>query len=378
MPSHLFSPYQLGPIELPNRIAVAPMCQYAANDGAATDWHVQHLMTLAMSGAGLVVLEATGVERAGRISHGCLGLYSDANEYALARVLAAARSVALPGTKFGIQLGHAGRKASVHVPWEGGGALKDDEDPWRTVSSVAEPFTDGWHVPEALDGAGIARVTECFVQAARRAVRLGFEVIELHMAHGYLLHQFTSPLVNTRTDAWGGDRARRLAFPLKVAEAVVAAVPDTVAVAARITGTDWLPEGQNEEDAIALAAELKARGLTYVCVTSGGAVPKAPIPSGPGYQVGLARAVKQGSGITTRAVGLIVDPHHAEEIVASGDADLVALARGFLDDPRWGWHAAEALGATLALPPRYARAGGGLWPGAQQRRPAGPGQGQRA
>ncbi len=365
----LFSPIAIGPVDLPNRIAVAPMCQYTADDGSATDWHLQHLMNMAMSGAGLVVIEATGVERRGRITHGCLGLYSDANERALARVLAAARAVALPGTKFGIQLAHAGRKASTQRPWEGGGPVAADQDPWQTVSATATSFAEGWHVPEALDEAGIARVVAAFVQAARRAVRLGFEVIELHMAHGYLVHQFTSPISNTRDDAWGGDRARRFALPIAIAEAVIDAVPKTIAVGSRITGTDWVPEGQTVEDAAALAAELKARGVVYACVSSGGNIPRAPIPTGPGYQVNLAAQVKNGSGIATRAVGLIVDPHHAEDIVASGKADMVALARALLDDPRWGWHAAEALGADLKLPPQYVRAGAKLWPGAALARP---------
>lgn len=362
--SALFSPIALGPVELPNRIAIAPMCQYSATDGAATDWHVQHLMSLAMSGAGLVVLEATGVERIGRISHNCLGLYSDANEYALARALAAARSVALPGTKFGIQLAHAGRKASTQIPWAGGGPLDPDEDPWQTVSSSAIPFKDGWHTPQALDEAGIARVQQAFVDAALRAARIGFDVLELHMAHGYLVHQFTSPLANSRTDRYGEDR---LTFALELADKVMAAVPGHVAVGARITGTDWLPEGQAVEDAVELAKGLKQRGLTYACVTSGGVVAKAPIPTGPGYQVPLARQVREGSGIATRAVGLIVGPSQAEEIITSGAADMVALARGVLDDPRWGWHAAEALGADITLPPQYARAGKALWPGAALR-----------
>jgi 2,4-dienoyl-CoA reductase-like NADH-dependent reductase (Old Yellow Enzyme family) len=365
--SALFSPIALGPVELPNRIVIAPMCQYSATDGAATDWHLQHLMSLAMSGAGLVVLEATAVERIGCITHGCLGLYSDADEYALGRVLKAAKSVALPGTKFGIQIAHAGRKASTGLPWQGGSALKPDQDPWQTVSSSAVPFNEGWHTPTALDEDGIARVQQAFVDAALRAVRLGFDVIEIHMAHGYLVHQFTSPLVNQRTDSYGGSRDNRLRFALEIADKVMAAVPATTAVGARITGTDWLPEGQGVEDAIALASALKERGLTYACLTSGGVVPKAPIPTGPGYQVHLAQQVKEGSGLATRAVGMIVEPKHAEDIVASGQADMVAIARAVLDDPRWGWHAAEALGAELELPPQYARAGHAIWPGAKLR-----------
>jgi 2,4-dienoyl-CoA reductase-like NADH-dependent reductase (Old Yellow Enzyme family) len=361
--SALFSPLALGPVSLPNRIVVAPMCQYSADDGSATDWHLQHWMTLAMSGAALVVLEATGVERRGRITHGCLGLYSDANERAIARGLAAARAVALPGTRFGIQLGHAGRKASSQRPWEGGRALGPAEDPWPTVAPSALPFGDGWHTPEALDDAGLERVTAAFVQAARRAVRLGFDAIELHMAHGYLLHSFLSPLSNQRDDLWGGDAERRRSFPLAVADAVRAVVPAGIALGVRVSAVDWVEGGLTIDDTITLATALKAHGLDYVCASSGGNVPQARIPVTPGYQVPFAREIKQKSGLVTRAVGLIVEAQQAEAIIAGGDADQVALARAVLDDPRWGWHAADALGAELTLPPQYARAAAKTWPG---------------
>lgn len=365
----LFSPLDLGPVRLPNRIAVSPMCQYSAADGCMTDWHLQHLMTMAMSGAGLVVVEATGVERIGRITHGCTGLYTDDNERAMARVLAAARSVALPGTRFGIQLAHAGRKASARRPWDGGASLAPGEDPWQTVAPSPIPLDEGWHVPAELDDAGIERIRLAFVDAARRAVRLGFEVIELHMAHGYLLHAFQSPLSNHRDDRWGGDRERRLAFPLAVARAVREAVPNDVAVGARITGSDWVDGGLQVEDAVGLAAALEAIDFSHVCVSSGGISLKARIPLGPGYQVPFAAKVKAETGIVTRSVGLIADPHQANDIVAKGQADFVALARGLLDDPRWPWHAAEALGAEMARPPQYERAKPALWPGAKIARP---------
>ena len=361
--SALFSPLALGPITLPNRIVVAPMCQYSADDGCASDWHLQHWMTLAMSGAALVVVEATGVERRGRITHGCLGLYSDANERAIARALAAARAVALPGTRFGIQLAHAGRKASAQRPWEGGRSLGPDQDPWPTVAPSAVPFDAGWHTPEALDEAGLERVKTAFVAAARRAVRLGFDAIELHMAHGYLLHSFLSPLSNKRDDRWGGDAERRRAFPLAVATAVREVVPAGIALGARVSASEWVEGGFEVGEAAVLAAELKALGFDFICASSGGNAAHARIPVGPGYQVPLAREIRQKSGLVTRAVGMIVDPHQAEEIVARGDADQVALARAVLDDPRWGWHAAEALGAELILPPQYARAGVKTWPG---------------
>ena len=372
--SQLFSPLALGPVELPNRIVVSPMCQYSAADGSATDWHLQHLMQLAISRAGMIVVEATAVERTGRISHGCLGLYSDANEAALARVLDPARRVAAPGTRFAIQIGHAGRKASCQRPWEGGRPLSPGEDPWPTVAPSAVPFTPEGPAPQALDAQGLARVTAAFCQAAERAVRLGFEAIELHGAHGYLLHAFLSPLSNLRKDAYGGSLEARMRFPLDVARAVRAVVPRQVALGARITGTDWAEGGLTVDDAAAFAVALKGAGLDYVCVSGGGAVPQVKIPLGPGYQVPLAAKVKAESGLVTRAVGLIVTPEQAEAIVASGQADCVALARAFLDDPRWVWHAAERLGAEVSIPPPYARTSRAAWPGAALVRPALPGR----
>ena len=369
---HLFSPLSLGPIELPNRIVVSPMCQYSAQDGSATDWHLQHLMQLAISRAGMVVVEATAVERAGRISHGCLGLYSDANEAALARVLDPARRVAAPGTRFAIQIGHAGRKASCQRPWEGGKPLTPGEDAWPTVAPSAVPFTPEGPPPHALDAKGLARVTAAFCQAAERAVRLGFDAVELHGAHGYLLHSFVSPLSNQRKDAYGGSAENRMRFPLEVARAVRAVVPKRVALGARITGTDWADGGLTGEDAVAFAAALKGAGLDYVCVSGGGAVLNVKIALGPGYQVPFAAKVKAATGLATRAVGLIVTPDQAEAIVASGQADCVALARAFLDDPRWVWHAAERLGAEISIPPPYARTSRTAWPGAAILRPMPP------
>jgi 2,4-dienoyl-CoA reductase-like NADH-dependent reductase (Old Yellow Enzyme family) len=370
--SHLFSPLVLGPLTLPNRVTVAPMCQYSAEDGTATDWHLQHLMQLAISRAGLVVVEATAVDPIGRITPRCLGLYSDANEQALARVIAAARKVAAPGTAFGIQIAHAGRKASCHTPWEGGRPLAANEGAWQTVAPSAVAFTDGGPVPAELEENGLRAVREAFVQAAGRAVRIGFDVVELHAAHGYLLHEFLSPLSNFRTDAYGGSPEARMRFPLEVARAVREAVPRTMALGARITGTDWAEGGLTPDGAAAFARALKAAGYDYVCVSGGGVVPKMNIPLGPGYQVPMAAKVRAEAGITTRAVGLIVDPAQAEAIVASGQADFVALARAFLDNPRWVWHAAERLGAAVAFPPQYARVAASQWPGAALARPAQP------
>jgi 2,4-dienoyl-CoA reductase-like NADH-dependent reductase (Old Yellow Enzyme family) len=368
--SHLFSPLSLGPITLPNRIAVSPMCQYSACDGSATDWHLQHLMQLAIGRAGMVVVEATAVERAGRISHGCLGLYSDANEAALARVLDPARRVAAPGTAFAIQLAHAGRKASCQAPFQGGKPLPRGEDPWPTVAPSALPFADGWHVPEALDARGLERIVNAFRQAAKRAVRLGFDAIELHGAHGYLLHEFLSPVSNKRSDAYGGSAENRMRLPLEVMQAVRAVVPRTIALGARITGSDWADGGLTVDDAVAFAKALEKIGTDYVCVSSGGNVATAKIPLAPGYQVPFAAKVKAATGIATRAVGLIATPEQADAIIAGGQADFVALARAFLDDARWVWHAAERLGAEISYPPQYARVSRAIWPGAALVRPA--------
>lgn len=362
--STLFSPLQLADQRLPNRVVASPMCQYSAADGCATDWHLQHWMQLAISRAGLVILEATAVERCGRITHNDLGLYSDANEAAMERALQAARRVADPQTRFGIQLAHAGRKASAQRPWDGGKALGPGEDPWQTIAPSAIPVGRGWHTPAAMDIPSIERVVEAFAQAARRAVKLGLEVVELHGAHGYLLHQFLSPIANQRTDEYGGSLENRMRFPLQVARAVRDVVPRSLAVGMRITGTDWRDDGIGIEEAVALTAALREMGLDYVCVSSGGIVPGLQIPVRPDYQVPFAAQVKAETGMPTQAVGMIVRPEQAEAILASGQADMVALARALLDDPRWPWHAAQALGEELRVAPQYERSLPRLWPGA--------------
>ncbi|MBI5111670.1 MAG: NADH:flavin oxidoreductase/NADH oxidase [Rhodovulum sp.] len=357
--SALFTPIEIAGTTFDNRIAVAPMCQYSGHDGCASDWHLTHLGMLANSGAGLVVVEATHVERRGRITHGCLGLYSDACEDALARVVAHCRRI---GTaRLGVQLAHAGRKASSQRPWEGGRALAADQDPWPTEAASALPFGDGWHTPREMTEADMERVIAAFAQAATRAVRIGFDAIELHAAHGYLIHSFLSAVSNQRRDAYGGSRENRMRFPLAVAQAVRAAVPRTVALGARITGSDWLDEGIDAQEAIVFARALKDTGYDYVDVSSGGLTATARNPTTPGYNVPLAEAVRHATGLVTRAVGLIVDPKQADAIVADGQADVVALARAMLDDPHWGWHAARALGAEVRRPPQYLRAGPGLW-----------------
>lgn len=359
MTSALFSPLSLAGLELANRLVVSPMCQYSADDGCANDWHLMHLGMLANSGAGLVVVEATHVERQGRITHGCLGLYSDNNEAALARVMASARRA---GTaKFGIQLAHSGRKGSAQKPWEGPVSLKADADPWQTIAASPIPFGDNWQTPREATQADIDRVCAAFVAAARRAVRLGFDEIELHLAHGYLLHGFMSPLSNKRSDRYGGSFENRMRFALAVAQAVRAVVPQGVPLGARITGSDWREGGLTPNDAVAAAQLLKAEGVDFICVSSGGVAADIRNPNVLGYNVAIAARVKAEAGIATRVVGLIIKPDQAEAVIASGQADMVAAARIFLDNPHWGWHAAKALGAEVARPVQYARAGPALW-----------------
>jgi len=367
MTSALFSPITIKNLTLENRVVVAPMCQYSCVEGAANDWHLSHLVQLALSGAGLLVIEATAVEAIGRITHGCLGLYDDAQEAALARVVAAARRFG--HARIGIQLAHAGRKASARVPWQGGGPLDSSERPWHPAAPSAIAMAEGWQVPDALDEAGLARIRTAFAGTTRRAARLGLDMVELHAAHGYLLHEFVSPLSNRRTDGYGGSRENRLRFPLEVADAVRAAWPADRPLGARISGTDWIQGGADIEDAVVFARALRDRGYDFVCVSSGGISLAQRIPIAPGYMVPLAQRVRQASGLLTRAVGMILTPQQAEDIVASGQADLVALARALLDNPRWCWHAAEALGAKAWYPPQYERVRNNLWPGAAVLRP---------
>ncbi len=356
MTPHLFSPLSVGGFELRNRIAVAPMCQYSADDGSATDWHMQHWMTLAMSGAGMVTIEATAVERHGRITHDCLGLYTDDNEAAAKRTLDAARRVAPEGTRFGIQLGHAGRKASTRLLWEGGGPLQADEDPWQVIGPSAIPYDKGWNMPKPLDAKEIARLVEFFARAAKRAERAGFDFVELHGAHGYLLHQFLSPISNSREDEYGGSLANRMRLILEVAHAVRSALPKSMFLGARLSISEWAEGGFSPDEAVILVRALKDAGVAYVCASSGGNFAKAQIPLGPLYQVPFGEKIRRETGIVTRTVGLITEPEQAEAIVAEGKADLVALARAILADPRWPWRAAAALGHEITPPPQYARA----------------------
>lgn len=353
MTSQLFTPFSLRSVTLANRIVVSPMCQYSATDGNASDWHTIHLGHLALSGAGLLVLEATAVELSGRISPGCLGLTSDENEVALKQVLASVRRwSAIP---LAIQLGHAGRKASTRVPWQGNGALTPEEGAWPTVAPSALAFNEGDPLPHVLDSAGIGRMREMFVTATQRAARLGFDAIELHMAHGYLLHQFLSPLSNRRDDSYGGTLENRMRLPLEFFAAMRAAWPADKPFGVRVSATDWVAGGWDIEQTVALAHELQRLGCDWLDVSSGGLSPQQEIPAAPGFQVGFAERVRRETGLPSIAVGLITEPAQAEDIIARGAADMVALARALLWNPRWPWHAAAALGAQVDLPPQYQR-----------------------
>ncbi|RXV72327.1 NADH:flavin oxidoreductase/NADH oxidase [Burkholderia stabilis] len=349
----LFSPFTLRGVTLPNRIVISPMCQYSAERGEATDWHMIHLGHLALSGAGLLCIEATAVEPDGRITHGDLGLWDDVTEAALKPVLAAIRKHSpIP---VAMQLSHAGRKASSAAPWEGGQLVSVADGGWLPHAPSAVPHKDGETPPLALDAAGLNRIRAAFAAAAKRAARLGIDAIEVHAAHGYLLHQFLSPLANQRTDEYGGSLENRMRFPLEIFEIVRAAFPDDRPVGVRVSATDWVEGGWELDDTIAFAHELKRRGCDWIDVSSGGVSPLQKIPLSPGYQVPFAQAVKRAVGMPTIAVGLINEPAHANRLIESGDADFVAMARAMLYDPRWPWHAAAELGAQVTAPPQYWR-----------------------
>jgi len=351
--SKLFSPYSLGSLELSNRIVIAPMCQYSAVDGLPTDWHMIHLGSLALSGAALLILEATAVLPEGRISPEDLGLWSDQHAKALEPIVAAIRRHS--PIKLGVQLAHAGRKASSEVPWEGGGNIPLDQPRgWQTEAPSAVPHADGDTVPLALDAAGLARVKDAFVAAARRAHALGLDAIELHGAHGYLLHQFLSPLANQRDDEYGGSLENRMRYPLEVFAAVRAAVP-SMTVGMRISASDLVEGGWDLEQSVRLARELARLRCDFIHVSSGGVSPHQQIALGAGYQIGFAERIKEESGLPTIGVGLITEAQHAETILQKGQADLIGLARAMLFDPRWPWHAAAELGDQVFAPPQYLR-----------------------
>jgi len=350
----LLSPLTIRGVTLRNRIAVSPMCQFCAADGLADDWHLVHLGSRAVGGAGLVLTEAVAVTPTGRISPRDLGLWDDRHIEPLARI---ARFLDRMGAAAGIQLAHAGRKASSPPPWEGGGSLNTPEQGgWPVVSASAIPFAEDRPVPRALDESGIEDVTGAFVSAARRAVRAGFKVVELHAAHGYLFHQFLSPLSNRRTDGFGGSLENRMRLLVKVATAVRQALPGEVPLFVRISATDWVEGGWDIEQSVVLASALRQLGVDLIDTSSGGAIPNAKVPAGPGYQIPFAAEIRKRAGIMTGAVGLITEPHQANEIITSGAADLVLLAREMLREPYWALKAQAALDQEPSWPVQYSYA----------------------
>jgi 2,4-dienoyl-CoA reductase-like NADH-dependent reductase (Old Yellow Enzyme family) len=352
--ARLFTPFVVNGLELRNRIVIAPMCQYSADEGRATDWHVIHLGHLALSGAALLTIEATAVTPEGRISARDLGLWSDDTEAALGRTLESVRRWS--DMPIGIQLAHAGRKASTRVPWEGHAQVPPTQSGgWQTEAPSAIPFAEGENPPLALERKDLKRLREAFATSAERAARLGLDAVQLHGAHGYLLHQFLSPLSNRRNDEYGGSLENRMRFPLEVFDAVRAVFPAERPVTMRVSGTDWAPGGWDLAQTIAFARALEGRGCNGVHVSSGGLTPAQRIPVGPNYQVPLARAVKAATTLPVVAVGLITEFEQAEAIIGTGDADLVAIARAILYDPRWPWHAAAHFGATVKAPNQYLR-----------------------
>src|SRR6266581_4773131 len=354
MTSPLFEPTRLRGLTLANRIMVSPMCQYSAVDGSMTDWHFAHLGMLANSGAALLCFEMTDVEPIGRITPGCSGLYSDANEAALHRIVAFCRTHGQ--ARLAIQLAHAGRKASTAAPWDARKSLRPEEGGWQPVAPSAIPTGDGELVSRALTRSEIKALVAKFADSTRRADRIGFDAIELHSAHGYLMHEFLSPLSNRRDDEYGGSPANRMRFPLEVFAAVRAAWPESKPLGVRISCSDWIEGGWDLEQSVVFALELKGLGCDWIDCSSGGLMKNQAIPVAPGYQVPFAERIREDAGIITFAIGLITEAGQAERIIAEGKADMVALARGFLGDPRWAWHAAIELGAAPRIPPQYLRA----------------------
>jgi 2,4-dienoyl-CoA reductase-like NADH-dependent reductase (Old Yellow Enzyme family) len=354
MTARLFQPFQVGSLTLKNRIVIAPMCQYSAVDGCMTDWHLIHLGQLAFSGAALLTIEATAVTPVGRITYADVGLWSDENQAAMGRTLDSIRRYS--DIPIAIQLSHAGRKASTKVPWDGGAQIPPNvANGWQTIAPSPIPQVSGDVSPNAIDAAGLVEVREAFVASAKRAHEIGIQAVQLHGAHGYLLHQFLSPLSNQRHDNYGGSLENRMRFPLEVFQAVRAALPAKIPVTMRVSGTDWVDGGWDIEQTVVFSQQLMASGCSAIHVSSGGLTPPQNIPVGPSYQVPLARAVKAATQMPVVAVGLITGFEQAEAILTTGDADLVALARAILYDPRWPWHAAAHFGDQVTAPKQYLR-----------------------
>jgi 2,4-dienoyl-CoA reductase-like NADH-dependent reductase (Old Yellow Enzyme family) len=350
MTSILFTPITMRGLTLPNRVVVSPMCQYNSDNGSANDWHLMHLGNMSLGAAGLVMTEMTDVSPQGRISPKCAGIWSDDNEKALKRVHDFCRQYGV--AKLGVQLAHAGRKGPTTPPAAGGKPILEGPDAWTPEAPSAIPYDTGWPMPHALTKDEIKRVIAEFVAGAVRLDRIGYDLIELHGGHGYLVHQFLSPLSNHRTDEYGGSTENRMRFAIEVYEAVRAVWPEAKPIGMRVSATDWVDGGWTPEETVLLAKELKKRGMDYMDVTTGGLHPQQKIPLSAGYQVPFSEKVKKESGMTTMTVGLIAGYQQAEDIVASGQADMICIGRAAIYDPRWAWHAAEELGAEASYAPK--------------------------
>jgi 2,4-dienoyl-CoA reductase-like NADH-dependent reductase (Old Yellow Enzyme family) len=351
---HLFSPLTLRGVTFPNRVFMSPMCQYSCVDGVPGDWHFVHLGSRAVGGVGLVMVEATGVSPEGRISPGDTGIWNDIQAEAFARIVKFVRE---QGPVAGIQLAHAGRKASTAAPWDGGKKLDASEGGWEPVAPSALPFSDDYPMPREMNHADIEKMLTDFEAATKRAISAGFQVIELHMAHGYLLHEFLSPLSNKRTDQYGGSLENRMRLPLELVRRVRSLLSDDLPLFVRISATDWVEGGWDLEQSVEFAKRLKAAGVDLVDCSTGGALPDAVIPAGPGYQIPFAEDIRKRANVPTAAVGFIVQPYQAESVLATGQADAVMLARELLRFPYWAYHAAKDLGAKVQIPRQYQRAG---------------------
>jgi len=351
MASALFAPITLRSLTLKNRIVVSPMCQYNSDNGTANDWHLMHLGQFSLGAGALVMTESTHVSAEGRISLKCAGMYSDENEAAMKRVIDFCRKYGV--TAHGLQLGHAGRKGSTLPPAQGGKPLKPEEGAWQTIAPSPLPYAPDWHVPREMTKADIARVREEFVQATRRAERIGYDLVEMHAGHGYLGHEFLSPLSNKRTDEYGGKLENRMRFPLETFAAMRAAWPADKPMGVRISVTDWVEGGWDADQSVVFAKELKKLGCDYIDISSGALDPRQQVPFAPGYNIPFAAKVKKESGLPTMCVGLITSARECEDFIASGKTDFVVLARGMMWNPRFAWHAAEELGADAPYAPKY-------------------------
>ncbi len=353
MSSYLFTEIQLSKLSLSNRIIVAPMCQYSAIDGDMNDWHIVNLGQFAISGPGMITIEATGVEPEGRITHGCTGMYSNSNKKSMERIVKFCHQIS--DSKISLQLGHAGRKASTEKPWEGGKSLSKDNS-WETFAPSAIPFQDDWQVPTELDEFGLERIKKAFVESTIKANQINIDALEIHSAHGYLLHQFLSPLSNLRKDNYGGSLENRMRFPLEIISSVRKSWPSYKPLIIRLSVTDWVDGGWDINQSIIFCKELSKIGCDAIHVSSGGLSPLQKIPLGPSYQCELSFKIKNQVDLPIIAVGMITDPIQAESIIRTGQADMVALAREYLRNPRWTWEAAKKLLGKSSVPNQYLRA----------------------